>query len=219
MGIFNSRKKMQESRIRPESIASGFGIMFIQVLTFCETQNGFTSPQIRKMWAPVMAATTRAAGESTDLILHLYRSNLGHPFPQVTEAVDLEIREKTENLYDPITNLWSQRLMSLKEQIVEQGYKSALKQAQLSGAVNKDLQMKFLIAVFEEFANSCGLPLADEDDTYIQLLSMAGAQHFDDLWNNLPEYGIDNSHVFMQIGAVVIATSLVLYLMNVSVSS
>jgi hypothetical protein len=106
----------------------------------------------------------------------------------------------------------------LKEQIVEQGYKSALKQAQLSGTVNKDLQMKFLIAVFEEFANDCGLPLAAEVDTYIQLLSMAGAQHFDDLWNNLPVYGIENSHVFMQIGAVVMATSLVLYLMNASVS-
>ena len=76
-----------------------------------------------------------------------------------------------------------------------------------------------MIAVFEEFTNDCGLPLEGEDATYIQLLSMAGAQHFDDLWNNLPEYGIDNSHVFMQIGAVVIATSLVLYLMNDSASS
>lgn len=219
MGIFSSKRKSDVPRIRPESIAAGFGIMVIQILNFSESQNGFKSQQIRKIWAPVMAATTRAAGPSTEQILISYKSNIGVVFPQVADAVELEIREKNENLYDPIPLQWSAKLMSLKNQVLEQGYKSALKQGQNSGSINKDLQMKILIAVFEEFSAECGLSLEKEDATFIQLLSMAGAQHFDDLWENLPLYGLDNSHVFMEIGSMVISTSLVLYLMNVSVSS
>jgi len=218
MGIFSSKRRSDFPIIRPESIAAGFGIMVIQVLNFSESQNGFKSQQIRRIWAPVMAATTRAAGPSTEQILTSYKTNIGVLFPQVADAVELEIREKNENLYDPISPRWSAKLMSLKNQVLEQGYKSALKQGQNSGSINKDLQMKILIAVFEEFSAECGVTIEKDDATFIQLLSMAGAQHFDDLWENLPLYGLENSHIFMEIGSIVIATSLVLYLMNVSVS-
>jgi len=219
VGIFSSKRKADVPRIRPESIAAGFGVMIIQILNFSESQNGFKSQQIRRIWAPVMAATTRAAGPSTEQILTSYKSNIGVLFPQVADAIEQEIRDKNENLYDPIPPQWSAKLMSLKNQVLEQGYKSALKQGQNSGSINKDLQMKILIAVFEEFSVECGITLKKEDATFIQLLSMAGAQHFDDLWENLPLYGLDNSHIFMEIGSMVIATSLVLYRLNGSISS
>ena len=219
LGIFSSKRKSGTPIIRPESIAAGFGIMVIQILNFCENENGFKSEQMRRIWAPVMAATTRAAGPSTGMILTSYKSNLGVLFPQVADAVEREIREKNESLYDPIPLQWSTKLMSLKNQVVEQGYKSALKQGQNSGNINKDLQMKILIAIFEEFSAECGISLGKDDATFIQLLSMAGAQHVDDLWENLPLYGLDNSHIFIEIGSMVISTSIVLYLMNHSVSS
>lgn len=219
MGIFSSKRKSDVPIIRPESIAAGFGIMVIQILNFSESQNDFKSQQIRRIWAPVMAATTRAAGPSTEQILTSYKTNIGVLFPQVADAVELEIFEKNENLYDPISPHWSAKLMSLKNQVLEQGYKSALKQGQNSGSINKDLQMKILIAVFEEFSAECGITIEKEDVIFIQLLSMAGAQHFDDLWENMPFYGLDNSHIFMGVGSMVIATSLVLYLIDGSASS
>ena len=217
MGLFNSKKKITVPMLSPESVAAGFGVSVIQVLSFFELQIGLNSKKLRQLWAPVMAASTRAAGESTEFILGLYMNNLTHP--EITDAVEFEISEPNRNFYDPLNKVWSERLLSLRTQVFQQGYESALKQAQQTGEVNKDLQMKILIAVFEEFGNVCNIDINEDDQIFIQILSMAGSQHIDDLWENLPIYGIENSRIYMQIGSVVIATSFILYFLNIELES
>lgn len=208
MSIF-WRRQQKEVRLKPQSVATGFCILFLQVLSSFAKEMNTTQSGIRSYFAPVLAATTRASGSDTNLVReHLLGKSAD---AQVEAAIAEELLSPQQIYYEPIIGSMVDLFRRVSSQIITQGYESALMNSQVSNDVNRDAYQKKLEIVFKEFALMLKPQLRSVDEVFLTCLSTAAAQHIYDLWSNLPIYGAENSRLVIGVGSTAIATSLLLY--------
>ena len=208
MSIFR-RRKQNENLLNPQSVATGFCILYLQVLSAFASELNITQSGIRSYFAPVLAATTRASGNDKYLIREFLRGKSANV--QVEAAIAEELLSPQQIYYEPIIGSMVDLFKQMSSQITTQGYESALVNSQVTNNIDRDAYQNKLEMVFKEFALELKPELRNVDDVFLTCLSTATAQHIYDLWSNLPLYGAENSRLVIGVGSTTIATSLLLY--------
>lgn len=204
MGLF-SRKASTPKLLNPFHVAENFGHLVLEQFEGASAD----LEEIRLTWAPVMAAVTRAAEREGTHKPMIDRFKTKAAIHGVQTVIEKEIQSRNEAYYDPIFKNQSD-FQFVSNQILSQSYETALMQAQRTGKVNSSSVREFAMIVLSTYISERKGNLKFSDEFYVNAISQATSRSAEELWENLVEYGVDNSQIYMKINSAVIATATVL---------
>jgi len=203
--------RFQGPEISKEAMVGSIGILVLQMLDFYASELNTNQEDIRRLWSPFLAATTRMIKPADDMV-DLFRYSPKEE--KVREAVKNEIESPEELFYEPFNQSVQGFLKMIAESVGEFSYSVAI---EARGTFSKPEMARELTEMLEFYfsdQNKKGRRPQPEDSTFIALIATAIPQHVDDAMSSTKLMGLPNTATTIQLGQAIFATAILLQIIK-----
>lgn len=201
----------QVPEISDEAIAGSIGILIIQMLDFYSSELDLSEKDLKALWSPFLAATTRVT-KSTDHIVDLYRYSAKNGTAK--NAINIEIDAPYNEFYAPFNQSLQSYLKTIAESIAEFSYLASIEKRGLVNKPEMATELTEMLNFYFEDQNSKGRKRMQEDSMFITLVATALPQHVDDTFSAHRVNGKVNTGKSVQLGQVIFATAVLLQIIK-----
>jgi hypothetical protein len=201
----------QVPEISDEAIAGSIGVLIIQMLDFYASELDLSKSDIKSLWSPFLAATTRVVKPADDIV-DIYRYSAKNPKAQ--GAIIEEIDSPYTEFYEPFNQSLQSFLKTIAESVAEFSYLASIEKRGLVNKPEMAAELTDMLKFYFEDQNSKGRKRMKEDSMFISLVSTALPQHVDDTFGAHRINGKVNTGKSVQLGQVIFATAVLLQIIK-----
>ncbi len=203
--------KYQFPDFSKESIVTSIGLTVVQTLDYLAKEMNLNGKEIRLLWSPFLAATTRMVRPADNMVEYFLMSSQSE---KVRAAIFGEKTEPNLDFYQPFSDSVRDYLKILTESIEEVSYLPGIENLGLVDKQYLSKEISEMLNFYVQDQNSKSRKVQPTDGLFEKLFAIALPQHVEDTLNGYSVNGMKNTGEIIQIAQVVFGTALLLQIIS-----